>query len=144
MSSTNPYAAPSAIVADVAPAVPADVEKKIKSAWIAACISGAITLVVTLIAVSGTEILGFDAWSLLDVGMIFALAFGIYKKSRACAVTMLAYFVLSKIILMVESGKPSGLLMALIFGYYFWQGVEGTFTYHKLKRAPVAAAAGQA
>jgi hypothetical protein len=139
MSSTNPYAAPSAIVADAVPTVPPDVEKKIKSAWIAACISGVITLVVTLIAMSGTELLGFDAWSLLDVGMIFALAFGIYKRSRACAVTMLAYFVISKIILMVESGKPSGLLMALIFGYYFWQGVQGTFTYHKLKRAPLAA-----
>jgi hypothetical protein len=139
MSSTNPYAAPSAIVADAVPTVPPDVGKKIKSAWIAACISGVITLVVTLIAISGTELLGFDAWSLLDVGMIFALAFGIYKRSRACAVTMLAYFVVSKIILMAESGKPSGLLMALIFGYYFWQGVQGTFIYHKLKRAPLAA-----
>lgn len=129
----NPYAAPTTAVADPAPEIPADIARKIKSAWIAGCISGAVTLVVTLIAMSGTAALGFDAWSLLDVAVIFGLAFGIYKKSRVCAVLMLAYFILSKIILMMEAGKPSGLLVALIFAYYYVQGIRGTFAFHKLK-----------
>jgi hypothetical protein len=134
MTDHNPYAAPATFIADAPPIeIPADVSKKIKSAWIAACISGAVTLAVTLFAMSGNAMLGFTAWSLLDTGLIFGLAFGIYKKGRACAVLMLVYFVASKIILMIEAGKPSGLLVALIFGYYFWQGVVGTFAYQKLK-----------
>lgn len=135
MSTSNPYAAPTAAVADVAPEIPADIAKKIKSAWIAACISGTVTLVMTLIAMRGTPILELDAWSLLDVGLIFALAFGIYKKSRVCAVVLLAYFILSHILVMMASGKASGLLVALIFGYYYVQGIVGTFAFHKWRAA---------
>jgi hypothetical protein len=138
MATENPYSAPTAHVADVTPEIPDDIRKKIKGASIAAAISGSITLVVTLIAMSGTDILGFSAWELVDVALIFGLAFGIYKKSRTCAVAMLLYFVVSKIILMVESGKPSGLLWAAIFIYYYWQGVSGTFAYHKLKNRNAA------
>ena len=49
----NPYAAPSAAVADITIDVPADVAKKIKSAWIAACISGGVTLLFASLAVAG-------------------------------------------------------------------------------------------
>jgi hypothetical protein len=45
---------------------------------------------------------------------------------------MLVNFIAAKIILMVGAGKPSGLLVALSFAYYFWQGVVGTFAYQKL------------
>lgn len=141
MPTDNPYAAPTATVADPVPSIPPDIAKKIKSAWVAGCISGVVTLGVTLLAMSGTQALGFTAWSLLDVALIFGLAFGIYKKSRTCAVLMLAYFVLSKIILMMEAGKPSGLLVALIFGYFYVQGILGTFAFHKFKAAQAREAA---
>jgi hypothetical protein len=92
---------------------------------------------------AGTEMLGFSAWQLVDVGLIFGLAFGIYKRSRACAVVMLTYFVISKIILMAEAGKPSGVVLSIIFTYYFWQGVSGTFACHKLRnRNPALVASG--
>lgn len=144
MPTPNPYAAPTAPVADIAPAIPAipaDIAKKIKGAWVAGCISAAMTLVVTLIAMSGTEALGFSVWSLGDVAFILGLTYGIYRKSRVCAVLMLAYFVLSKIILMLEAGKPSGLLVALIFGYFYAQGIVGTFAFHKFKARQAAEAA---
>jgi hypothetical protein len=33
--------------------------------------------------------------------------------------------------------------MAIVFGYFFWQGVSGTFAYHKLKnRGPALVASG--
>jgi len=141
MNSTNPYTAPSAVVTDATVEVPADILKKVRSAWLAACVSGVLTLAFTLVAMSGTQLLGLDAWSLVDVALIFGMAFGIYKKSRTCAVIMLGYFVISKIIFMVETGKSTGLLMALIFGYYFWQGVQGTFAYHKHLSAHAVAVA---
>ena len=143
METENPYSAPAAYVADVTPEIPEDIRKKMKGAWVAAAVSGSLTFAITLVAMSGTPILGFSAWELLDVGFIFGLAFGIYKRSRACAVAMLVYFVISKIIFLVESGKPSGVVMSVIFIYYFWQGVSATFAYHKLKgRNPALAASG--
>jgi hypothetical protein len=143
MATENPYSAPAAQIADPTLEIPEDIRKKIKNAWVAAVISGSITLVVTLVAMSGTDILGFSAWELVDVGLIFLLAFGIYQRSRACAVAMLAYFVLSKIFIMVESGRPSGIPLAIVFIYFFWQGVSGTFAYHKLKsRKPAFVASG--
>lgn len=141
MAADNPYAAPTAAVAEPVTAIPPDIARKIKSAWVAGCISGAVTLAVTLLAMAGTQALGFTAWSLLDVALIFGLTFGIYKQSRVCAVLMLAYFVLSKIILMMEAGKPSGLLVALIFGYFYVQGILGTFAFHKFKAAQAREAA---
>ncbi|MBL8277757.1 MAG: hypothetical protein JNL93_13735 [Pelomonas sp.] len=140
MSTANPYAAPTAAVADPVPSIPPDIAKKIKSAWVAGCISGAVTLAVTLLAMAGTQTMGFSAWSLLDVALIFGLSFGIYKKSRTCAVVMLVYFVTSKIILMMEARAASGLLVALVFGYFYVQGILGIFAFHKFKAAQAAEA----
>jgi serine/threonine-protein kinase len=118
------------------PAIPKPIADKIKNAWIAGAISGTITLVVTLFAISGSSILGFSAWELLDVALIFGLTFGIYKKSRTCAVLMLIYFLYAKITLIAQNGvASSGIVLALVFIYYFGQGVVGTFQYHKLVRA---------
>jgi serine/threonine-protein kinase len=143
MAAENPYSAPASPVMDQVPEIPDEILKKIKHGWVAALISAGITLIVTLVAISGTEILGFSAWELIDVGLILGFAFGIYKKSRACAVLMLIYFIISKIIIMAETGKPSGIVLAIVFGYYFWQGVSGTFAYHKLKaRKPAVAVSG--
>jgi hypothetical protein len=142
VSFDNPYAAPGAHVADQGAPVPAEILKKIKSAWVAGCISGSVTLIVTLLAISGTSILNYSAWELFDVALIFGLAFGIYKKSRACAVLMLIYFIASKILIAIETGKAPGIVLALIFVYYYWQGVAGTFAYHKLKAAQLNVAVG--
>lgn len=130
----NPYLPP---VADVAveramPEVPPEIQKKIKQAWIAGAISGSMTLLFTLLAISGTKAAGFNAWNFIDVVLIFGLAFGIYKKSRACAVLMLVYFVVSKILIAIETGSVSGTVLAIIFIYYYAQGIAGTFAYHKL------------
>ena len=134
MENENPYTAPAAPVSDPVIDVPDDILKKIKYAWVAALFSAGITLTFTLIAMSGTEILGFSAWELLDVALILGMAFGIYKKSRTCAVLMFLYFIASKILIMAETCKPTGILVALLFAYFYWQGISGTFAYHKLKK----------
>ncbi len=135
MTTENVYAAPGASLAEPEFTVPEDILKKIRTGWIAAVISGLMTLVVTAIAMSGTQIMGFSAWELLDVALIFGLAFGIYKKSRTCAVSMLLYFAMSKIIQVVQTGKSDGLVLGIIFMICFWQAVVGTFAYHTHKKA---------
>jgi serine/threonine-protein kinase len=77
-------------------------------------------------------VLSFNAWNLIDAALIFSLAFGIYKKSRRCAVLMLVYFVGSKIIVIADTGRFSGAFLSIVFIYFYLQGVIGTFTYHKL------------
>ena len=109
--------------------------KHIKQAWVAGVISAGITLLVILVAASGSTVvaeLGVDWWGLVDVGLILGLSLGIYKKSRICALLMFTYFVGSKIGLWVTVGDVRGVPMAILFGYFFFQGIRGTFAYHSL------------
>ena len=135
---TNPYQPP--VVAQVAEVhsddVPHEVLKKIKNGFVAAMFSGLMTLGVTLFFVfsdSASEI--FDAWNFIDVGLIFLLAFGIYRKSRAAATFMFLYFLASKIWLMILTGAPQGLIISLIFLYFYFQAMVGTFQYHRFLKS---------
>jgi serine/threonine-protein kinase len=107
-------------------------EKAIKTAWSAGIISGVLTLIVTIVAMSGHSFMGFSAWNLLDVVVIAGLTFGIYRKSRTCAVLMLVYFIGSKLLIWSETKSAAGLPMALIFSWFFYQGMRGTFAWHGL------------
>jgi len=108
-------------------------EKAIKGAWIAGVISGSITLLVAVLALVGVRIFNFSAWTFIDVALVFGLAYGIYRKNRVCAVIMFVYFVISKIYMMFTVGGLAGLPLAILFSYFFFQGIRGTFAYHKLK-----------
>jgi len=107
-------------------------EKAIKAAWNAGGISGTLTLIITIVAMAGYEFMGFSAWNLVDVAVIAGLTFGIYRKSRTCAIIMLVYFIGSKLLIWSETKSVSGLPMALVFGWFFVQGVRGTITWHSL------------
>src|SRR3546814_15173485 len=70
MATENPYSAPVARVSDPETTkieVPDEILKKIKLGWVAALFSAGVTLAVTLLTMSGTEMLGFSAWELFDV-----------------------------------------------------------------------------
>ena len=111
--------------------VPEVILKKIRNAWVAGLLAACVTLVFSLLAVFGTSIAGFSAWEFIVVALAVGLTFGIYRKSRVCAVAMLVYFIIAKIILISETGNVSGIVIALVFLYFFVQGVQGTFAYHK-------------
>ena len=120
--------------------IPEAILKKIRAGWIAALISAAVTFILMLVFIRSGD-LGdlFDIWSTFDVILILVLAFGIYKKSRIAATLMLLYFLLSKILIIVETGRPSGLLLSVIFLYFYFQAMVGTFQYHKLIKSHVKA-----
>lgn len=113
-----------------------DAEKGIKQAWIAGVVSGTITLLVVILSVVGLD-LGFSLFALIDVALIFLLAFGTYKKNRIAAVLLLLYYLLNQAIRIVGGGGASSIVLVAIFSYFFIQGVRGTFLYHKLKDMPV-------
>lgn len=136
--SRNPYLAPQARVDDVVPShqVPDGILRKIRNGWVAGIVSG----VMALLAMSGHPILSFNAWSLFDVALIFGLAFGIYRKSRVCATSMLVYFVASKILIYAQAGfATGGFVIPVMLCYCYALGVQGTFQYHRWLAAHVVA-----
>lgn len=134
---TNPYAAPKSDVSIEVPfEIPAKLAKNIRNGWIAAIVSGVMTIAIMILAITtGTLANLFDIWTSLDVILIFVLAFGIYKKSRTAATIMFVYFLASKIWIVVETGRASGLLMGFIFLYFYFQAMVATYQYHKLRKS---------
>ncbi len=104
----------------------------ITSAWIAGAISGVITVIVSL-----KGAFGFNQWNLIDAFIMFALAFGVYKKSRISAILLFIFWIGGRILMIVEEPGTIGgaLVMAILFGFWFFQGIRGTFAYHRIVKA---------
>jgi hypothetical protein len=74
--------------------------------------------------------------SLIDIFVIFGLAFGVYQKNRICAVTLFAYLVFSKLLQLFANQLPiAALAVALVFGCFYFEGMRGTFSYYKLTQS---------
>ncbi len=118
----------------------ADTIKAINAGAIAACVSGTLTLIVSLIAIganSSEDTLGNfnDPLIFFDVGLIFLMAFFIWRKSRVAAVLMFIYFAASKFIITAETGQVSGIFTSVLFLFFFGRAAWGTFVWHKLEKA---------
>ena len=122
----------------------------IKKGWVAGLISGGITLIIWSLAALDAPALAnqldLDVWSFVNVILIFGLAYGVYCKSRTCAVIMFLKFFAAAVynykLVTVDVGSFVGFSVAiLIFGYFFGQAVRGTFVYHSLvqRKSPAAA-----
>lgn len=140
----NPYSAPQARVADAEVRVPGEISGKIRGAVIAGLIIAAIQAVLVALALAGAQQLGVDAWVSIDVAIGLALVYGVHRKSRVCAVLLLSYFLLGRILLMIQSGMPGGLVVTAVVAYYYGRGVLGTFEYHRFVRDPGRRAAQEA
>ena len=87
-------------------------------------------------------------WAVFYAALFAGLGFGIWRMSRACAVSVLPLYII-KIALDYEGtfgksllGSPiarilSTLMFGLIAGAFFVQGVRGTFAYQSLIRAHI-------
>lgn len=114
-----------------------DAMKKIKAGWITGVVLGVLTfLIVTVVVWAGVDFLGIGAFMYIDVLIIFGLAFGIFFKSRTCAVLMVIYYIVSKLLMIAEMGAPkniAGLALPIAITIIYIQAVVGTFKYHELK-----------
>ena len=115
----------------------------IRNAWIAGVAAAVLTFIVGLVAANGTSMVeGMDTKTLqlsgyVDVTILLALSYGIFKRIRGCAIAMFAYFFLSKLYQFSVSGigsNPAGVLVALGLTYVFFQGVRGTWAYKIMKK----------
>jgi serine/threonine-protein kinase len=130
----NPYKTPEApLEVQAVDDVDEKVAKKIRNAWIAGLISGIVTVVFVLLSLGGNTVAGINAWAFFDAVVILGLTYGVYRKSRACAVLLFAVFLANKIMMWSSAGTAAGAPLAIVFLYFFGQGIAGTFQYHNAK-----------
>lgn len=140
MADKNLYAAPQADLEEQAQPVPVGILRKIKMGWAATLVNGLMSLATTLVGMSRAQAMSSEAWGLVDVALMFGLAFGIHKKSRTCAVIMLLYFAAGKVAPIIDSGNLTGTLVGLLFLLALLQGMTGTFAYHRFRKESLAVA----
>ncbi len=114
------------------------INTRIRHARIAAMVSGTITFAGAITIIVNQKQQGIsllNILSLIDVVFIFGMAYGIYRKSRVCAVLMFEYFLFSKVFNISASPHfNTGVFMiGIIFLYFMFQGISGTYAYHKCK-----------
>jgi hypothetical protein len=116
----------------------ASAEKAIKNGATAGFISAALTVTIVAVAYltkpTGDLRLWGDPLNLLDGALIAGLAYGIGRHSRTAAVSLLLYFIASKIVVSAELKRPVGMGVGLVFLFYYWRAVQGTFAYHRARR----------
>jgi len=116
--------------------------KWIKAGWILGIISTLLTLAITLYSMAGHNLLGFNAWYLIDVGFTLGLTYGIYRRSRACAIIMLIYIIESKVLILPRldaASLPSAIFSSGIVIFFYSMAVWGTISYHRLLKQQAAA-----
>ena len=105
----------------------------IRIAWKMSLISIGVTIALTFVYASGGSLAQVDWWNWVDIVLMLALTYGVYKKHRASAVTLFVYYVVGKIYIWIFSGAIIGLPVAAIFAYFFFRGIQGVFAYHRLQ-----------
>ncbi|MBI4350307.1 MAG: hypothetical protein HY550_02605 [Elusimicrobia bacterium] len=106
--------------------------KKIHEGWVAALVCAGFTLLAVIVASMVPSMASLiDAWALVDVALIFVLAFGIRARSRTAATLMFLYYLASKLYMFKVTGKFSGIFVTAVLAYYFFRAMVATFDYHK-------------
>lgn len=113
-----------------------DANGKIRNAWIAGLVAVASSAILTFEYARNPW--GIGKWDWLDILIMLVLTAAVYKKSRVGAVLLLLYFLGSNIFTWVQTGYYYGLPFALVFAYFLYQGVRGTFAYHELTAVPAS------
>lgn len=126
----------------------------IRAAWIAALLTGSMTAAVTLGASLGTNGFNYVPWMWLDVVLIAALGWGLYRRSRVAAALMLLYFATAKVLAVrrdlqtlddpswsdalesLDACTAGGWVVALAFTAVYTLGLYGTVMYRRQQLAP--------
>lgn len=102
--------------------------------WAAGTVSALTTVISAASLVLSEDVAGIGAWGFIDALVFGGIAFGIYRRSRFCAVAGLALFLIEKILQLAAFGLGIlGLGVAGFFVVLFLIGIKGTFAFHSLK-----------
>ncbi|HYH79593.1 MAG TPA: hypothetical protein VEX86_07340 [Longimicrobium sp.] len=119
-----------------APARPEELTKRLEKAdrlidlaWSVAVLWGVMRLVAALWLWRNTAA-DDPAW-FADPLLIGVLAYGLYRRSRACAILLLLYVVVELRLTFGARGPTAGITVALVLGITFAQGIRGAYAYRK-------------
>ena len=109
---------------------PAQIKRSIQLGWGGAALSAIATLLFTFImsSVVDTQLI---VWAVASAAVTCALGYGVYRRSRRAAVTLLALFLISRVWFYVQTGSLGSPLLSIIVLYCFVEGVRGTFAHHR-------------
>ena len=112
-------------------------ENKIRKAYILGFVYATLFLVFSFVK----KPIQPDLIVTIGAVLLYGLSFGIYKRNRVCAIIMIVFFIIEKIDLITRRteemmGGTGGIVfasVALVILVFFFEGMRGTFAYHKLK-----------
>jgi uncharacterized membrane protein YccC len=109
---------------------PAQIKRSIQLGWGGAALSAIATLVFAFIlsSVADTPLI---VWAVASAAVTGALGYGVYRRSRRAAVTLLVLFLISRVWFYLQTGSLGSPLLSIIFLYCFVEGVRGTFAHHR-------------
>jgi hypothetical protein len=109
---------------------PAQITRSIRLGWGGAALSAVATLLFTFImsSVADTPLI---IWAVASAAVTGALGYGVYRRSRSAAVTLLVLFVSSRVWFYLQTRSWGSPLLSIIFLYCFIEGVRGTFAHHR-------------
>ena len=84
-----------------------------------------VTAALAVLSLFGIEILGSSPWALIDAALFAALAFGVRRASRICAVLALVLYVVEVAQMATKQGRLGNLAILLVL--IFVGGVRGAF-----------------
>ena len=110
-------------------------ERMVACGWIAAAIAGIFMIVFSLMVK-----FPFGLLYLGGAAILFALAYGIYRRSRVCAVIVLVnhFLGVAGLIARARDVPSTEIAVTLVLGVLYVLGVMGTFVHHA-RRRPAAA-----
>lgn len=115
-------------------------QRKIRKAWVAGAVITSLTVLAAVIfsiivsnqARGQLKTVGSSPELILSAIIFGGLSIGVYCRSRVCALLLCTIYILEKIWAIAVTGKIAGILIGLLFIYYFVGGVQGTFDYHRI------------
>lgn len=104
-------------------------DRMIDLGWVVAVLWAVMRLVGALVVFDGSG--EFQPAWLVDPLLIGLLAYGLYRRSRACAVLLLAYVVVELWLAYHAAGRPAGVGVALALELAFLTGLRGALLWHR-------------
>ena len=75
---------------------------------------------------------GYNLYNMIGVILVIGLFYGMYKKSRICAIILLLFSVIHNIFFIIIGINLLGIIIDLLITFFFAYCVYGTFVYHKI------------
>lgn len=112
-------------------------ERMVACGWLAASAAGIFMIAMALFVPGGGALM---LVYFLGAAALFGLAYGIYRRSRVCAVLVLVNHFLGIVALFFQSHAVPPIQMAttLLLGVLYVLGVIGTFVHHARLRPSAA------